>query len=111
VVGVWSGSVEREKSVRVACRATEDRRRNERTRSPIGRNALELLPAVYRDLRLPLPIRLRAAIEALPFEAPKLSAVAVGYLDDNDFSSRLDRAIERSGVEPKLIEAKRIEAE
>jgi len=53
-------------------------------------------------------MQLRAAIEALPFEAPKLSAVAVGYLDANDFASRLDRAIERSGVEPKMIEARPI---
>jgi hypothetical protein len=35
-------------------------------------------------------------------------AVAVGYLDANDFASRLDRAIERSGVAPKMIEVQPI---
>jgi len=45
----------------------------------------------------------RAAIEALPFESPKLSATAVLYQDD--FGSRLERAIERSEREPKIIEA------
>ena len=41
-----------------------------------------------------------AAIEALPFEHPKLSAMAV-----NDFASRLERALQRS-ERAKLIEAR-----
>ena len=50
---------------------------------------------------------MRAAIEALPYEQPKLSAVAVGYLTANDFASRLDRAIDRSDC-AKLIEARAV---
>ena len=65
-------------------------------------NALSLLQAVYRDQELPLPVRMRAAALALPFESPKLSAIA--NLSPEDFSDRLEKAITRSGV--RLIEAK-----
>ena len=53
---------------------------------------------------------MRAAIEALPYEQPKRSAVAVGYLTANDFASRLDRAIDRSD-RAKLIEARAVPTE
>jgi hypothetical protein len=44
------------------------------------------------------------AVEALPFESPKLSATAV--LSPEDFASRSERAIMRSGVRPtQMIEA------
>ena len=71
-------------------------------------SALAFLQAIYRDRQAPLAVRLRAAIEALPFEAPKLSAVAVGHMSGEDFASRLDRAIARSGNVPLTIEAKAI---
>jgi hypothetical protein len=45
---------------------------------------------------------MRAAVEALPFESPKLSATAV--LTAEDFADRLEKAIARSGV--KMIDAK-----
>jgi hypothetical protein len=47
------------------------------------------------------------AVEALPYENPKLSAVAVASMSGNEFAQRLDRAIARS--RPVLIEAKAVE--
>jgi hypothetical protein len=69
------------------------------------RNALEFLQAVYRDTRLPLTTRIHRAVEALPFEAPKLSAVAVTSMRGEDFAARLDRCLARS-ARAMLIEAK-----
>jgi hypothetical protein len=69
-------------------------------------NALSFLQAVYRDQRQPPPVRIRCATEALPYENPKLSAVAVTSLTGNEFAMRLDRSIMRS---TKLIEAKAVE--
>jgi hypothetical protein len=61
--------------------------------------------AVYLNDELPLSVRMRAAIEAAPYYHPKLSVVT--SVDDRDgtFAMRLDRAIERSGMTAKLIEA------
>jgi hypothetical protein len=63
--------------------------------------SLDFLRKVYRTSRQPLSVDAGAAI-ALPFESPKLSAIAV--LNGGDFSERLERAIARSGREPKLID-------
>jgi hypothetical protein len=52
-------------------------------------------------------VRIRCAVEALPFEAPKLSAVAVAQLTGKDFAAALDRAIARSSG--KMIETKAAE--
>lgn len=64
-------------------------------------------------LRHPLAVRLRAAIEALRFEHPKLSAVAMGYMSRVDFASRLEQAIERSGRSraPLLLPPPRVKVE
>ena len=67
-----------------------------------GKNALGLLQAIYKSRGVPLSVRMRAAVEALPFESPKLSATAV--LTGEDFAERLEKAIARSGV--KMIDAK-----
>jgi hypothetical protein len=70
--------------------------------APEGKTALELHQAVYRDRRLPLHVRLRAAKEALPYETPKLSVTQ--HIDDKDWGAILDRAIERShGSKAKLL--------
>jgi hypothetical protein len=80
--------------------------------APEGRTALELLQAIYKNKLAPLSVRMRAASLALPFEAPKLSAMAITSMDQHSFAAALERAITRSngarsnGVAPagKVIE-------
>ena len=69
--------------------------------------SLEFLQAVYLNEELPLSVRLRAAIEAAPYEHPKLTAVGIGYMQGNGFGERLDRAIAASEKAKvvKMIEA------
>jgi hypothetical protein len=58
-------------------------------------NTLGFLQAIYRDRQVRLPVRMRAAIEALPFESPELSATAV-FPAGEDFAAMLYRAIQGS---------------
>jgi hypothetical protein len=55
-------------------------------------DAHAFLKAVYRNPAVPLPIRMRAAIEALPFERPKLAVTAV-YGNGDDFAAALGCAV------------------
>ena len=65
-------------------------------------NAHALLKAVYQNPEVPLPVRMRAAIAALPFEMPKL---AVTYAaSEQDFATLLDNRLKRI-EQKKLIEA------
>jgi hypothetical protein len=70
--------------------------------------SLELLQAVYRNPSIPLPVRMRAAIAALPFEYPKLAVTAM--VTEQDFAAALDRRLEQmrriEAEQAKLIEAK-----
>ena len=66
--------------------------------------SLQLLQAVYSNPAVPLSVRMRAAIAALPFAAPKPSVVA-SVNDDGRFAERLEAAIARSGKAPLMIEA------
>ena len=77
---------------------------------PKDTRALELLQMVYRGEFKASPQQMRAAIESLPYENPKLSAVAVGHLTGEDFYNRLERAINRS-ERAKLIEGRVIEGD
>jgi hypothetical protein len=63
---------------------------------------------VYRGEVKVSPQQMRAAIEALPFESPKLTAMALASMTAEDFAARLERALERSASvrPPKLIELK-----
>ena len=72
--------------------------------------ALELLQMVYRGEAKATPQQMRAAIECLPFEEPKLSAMAVTAMDPNSFARALDRAIECSNG-ARLIEGHAIRDE
>jgi hypothetical protein len=70
-------------------------------------NSLEYLQSIYRDPEQPDATRIRAAVECLPFENPKLSAV--GFMREAEtFASRLERAIERSNG-ARMIEARAVE--
>ena len=63
--------------------------------APDGQTALGLLQEVYRNKRVPLHTRMRAATIAIQYEVPKLAVT--GYVQDNaSFAQALDRAIERS---------------
>jgi hypothetical protein len=68
-------------------------------------SALALLQMVYRGQVKASPQQMRAAIESLPYENPKLSAVAIASMSERDFALRLERCIERSN-RAKLIEAR-----
>jgi hypothetical protein len=57
-------------------------------------NALEYLQSIYRNPAEPDERRMRAAMAALPFESPKLNAVAV--MNGEGFSIMLEKAIARS---------------
>jgi len=63
---------------------------------------LEFLRAVYCNPAVPLPVRMRAAIEAAPFVHPKLAVTALVPIGE-DFASKLDRAVARSRGELKII--------
>src|SRR6516165_5102435 len=51
------------------------------------------LPPVVPDRRLPLSVRMRAAIEVLPFTHPKLAVTAM--VSEQDFATVLDRRLKR----------------
>src|SRR5690349_6671065 len=72
-----------------------------------GETSLDFLQAIYRSVKQPMSRRLRAAIEALPHEHPRLGAIATTSMHGQDFASLLERAIERSSKEREL---KQIEA-
>jgi hypothetical protein len=73
--------------------------RSERDELELSPNAtsLEFLQACYRNSALPLSTRMRAAVAALQFEHPKLSAAAVVH-DDGTFAQRLEKALLRSAL-------------
>jgi len=59
-----------------------------------GKMSLDFLQAVYRSPDQPLSVRMKAAIAALPYEAPKLAVTAI--ITEGDLAERLERAILRS---------------
>jgi hypothetical protein len=55
--------------------------------------SIDLLRAVYRNPSIPLPVRMRAAIAALPHETPKLAVM--GLVNEQSFAEILDRRLKR----------------
>ena len=70
----------------------------------------ELPEQVARGKRKVSAQQMRMLVELLPYYSPKLTAVAVGHLNAQDFYSRLDRAVERS-ERARLIEGDAIRDE
>jgi hypothetical protein len=70
--------------------------------APPDATSLQVLQAIYRDPYHPLPVRMRAAMAALPFEHPKLAVVA--QVGGPGWAERLEEAIVRSG-KTLIIEA------
>jgi hypothetical protein len=74
---------------------------NEELEFPPNGQSIDLLRAVYRNPSIPLPVRMRAAIAALPHETPRLMVSA--QVNEHDFATLLDQRIKRF-EEMKLIE-------
>src|SRR5258708_17641169 len=55
--------------------------------------SIDLLRAVYRSASIPLPVRMRAAIAALPHEVPRLMVTA--QVNEQSFAELLDRRLKR----------------
>jgi hypothetical protein len=72
-------------------------------------NSIDYLRRIYRDPNQPIAVRMRAAIESLPYENGKITAVAIGKLTGQDFYSRLEKAVRIQ--EARLIEAQVISTE
>jgi hypothetical protein len=64
--------------------------------------ALPYLQSIYRNPMEPTSMRMRAAIESLPYENPKLSATAIATMDGQSFADALERCIARSQSPPQL---------
>jgi hypothetical protein len=58
--------------------------------------SLKYLQSIYRDENQTTNVRIRCAVEALPYENPRMSAVTIATLDGKTFAEALDRCIERS---------------
>jgi hypothetical protein len=73
--------------------------------------SLDFMQAVYLNESLPLNTRLRAAIEAAPYEHSKRTSIDVAYWNNESFGAQLERAIERSRRPPLLIEGRAVEVQ
>ena len=71
----------------------------------------ELAEDVVRGKRRLSQPQMRMLIELLPYYAPKLTAVAVGWQKGEDFYTRLDRALNASEKARLIIEGHAIRDE
>ena len=72
---------------------------------------LNFLKAVYMNADLPLSVRMRAAIELMPFMHPKLAVTAV--VNEQNFAELLDRRLKRMAQinDEKIIDGTKPEIE
>ena len=68
--------------------------------------SVELLQKIYRCSRNQSRDGCETAIEAAPYERPKLAVTAVSSLSGEHFAAMLERAIARSSAPLKQIELK-----
>src|SRR5262245_17765110 len=68
--------------------------------------SIDLLRAVYRNPSIPLPVRIRCAVAALPHEVHRLAVT--GIVNEGNFAELLDRRIKHMEQisNGKTIEAK-----
>jgi hypothetical protein len=64
--------------------------------------AVAYLQSIYRNHLESTAVRMKAAIEAAPYESAKRSTVSINY--DDSFAAKLEKAIAMSNM--KLIEGK-----
>ena len=65
-------------------------------------DALSYLRSIYNDPLQPTSVRMKAAVAALPFEYPKLAAMA--FIPGGEaFAAKLEKAVTRSREGPKLV--------
>jgi hypothetical protein len=90
-----------------------DQRMNGDLGFPPNGMSIDLLRAVYRNPSIPLPVRMRAAIAALPHETPRLMVQAL--VNEQSFAELLERRlkhqaqIEATNGKPQQIEQQMIE--
>ena len=70
----------------------EDKKENLIELGPNGMS-IDLLRAVYRNPSIPLPVRIRCAVAALPHEVPRLQVTA--QVNEQSFAELLDRRLKR----------------
>ncbi len=69
-----------------------------------GLTALRLMQDIYRDENLSMPERLRAASTALPYETPKLQAVAnLNVNAEATSKAEIDQELLEHGIDPELL--------
>ncbi len=63
---------------------------------PADATPLDFLQRVYRNENVPLPVRMKAAIECLGYVHPKL-AVTISAIDGRSFAAQMEDMVRRSG--------------
>jgi hypothetical protein len=96
---------------RFASIANEVREKETPLEFPPNGMSIDLLRAVYRSASIPLPVRMRAAIAALPHEVPRLQVSAL--VNEQSFAEILDRRLKKLDAmngKPQTIDHPTIEA-